>query len=82
VWGKPDGSLVWVPASDGPPSAQPLPPAAAAASEAPLPRPDPQPVATALGEARSGDAIPEGSVSPSLSLRGTIRSWNEPPHFY
>uniref|UniRef100_A0A0D3EJY9 Tower domain-containing protein n=1 Tax=Oryza barthii TaxID=65489 RepID=A0A0D3EJY9_9ORYZ len=60
VWGKPDGSLVWVPASDGPPSAQPLPPAAAAASEAPLPRPDPQPVATALGEARYGDAIPEG----------------------
>uniref|UniRef100_A0A0E0MRS6 Tower domain-containing protein n=1 Tax=Oryza rufipogon TaxID=4529 RepID=A0A0E0MRS6_ORYRU len=54
VWGKPDGSLVWVPASDGPP------PPAAAASEAPLPRPDPQPAATELGEARSGDAIPEG----------------------
>ncbi|EEC70000.1 hypothetical protein OsI_00530 [Oryza sativa Indica Group] len=68
VWGKPDGSLVWVPASDGPPSAQPLPPAAAAASEPPLPRPDPQPVATALGEARSG-CDSRRFVSPSLSLR-------------
>lgn len=71
VWGKPDGSLVWVPASDGPP------PPAAAASEAPLPRPDPQPAATELGEARSGDAIPEGSVSPSLSLSSRYYSFVE-----
>uniref|UniRef100_A0A0E0JEH1 Tower domain-containing protein n=1 Tax=Oryza punctata TaxID=4537 RepID=A0A0E0JEH1_ORYPU len=44
VWGKPDGSLIWIPASDGPPSA-------------PLPHPDPQPAATALREARSDHAI-------------------------
>ncbi|KAF0920312.1 hypothetical protein E2562_034791 [Oryza meyeriana var. granulata] len=56
VWGKPDGSLVWIPTSDGPPSAPPP----AVASEVPLLHADPQPDATALAEAHSGDAITEG----------------------
>uniref|UniRef100_A0A0D9UX46 Tower domain-containing protein n=1 Tax=Leersia perrieri TaxID=77586 RepID=A0A0D9UX46_9ORYZ len=54
VWGKPDGTLVWIPASDDPPSTPP-PAAAAAVSEAPILHPHPQPDA-----ADSGDAIIEG----------------------
>ncbi|OEL14131.1 Protein BREAST CANCER SUSCEPTIBILITY 2-like protein B [Dichanthelium oligosanthes] len=41
VWGKPDGSLVWVPASDAPPN--PPPPAPVAAADASAGPPDPAP---------------------------------------
>uniref|UniRef100_J3KWN6 Uncharacterized protein n=1 Tax=Oryza brachyantha TaxID=4533 RepID=J3KWN6_ORYBR len=53
MWGKPDGSLVWIPASDGPPSE-------AVPGEAPLVPPDPQPDAAAMEDAPSGDEIIEG----------------------
>ncbi|CAO2193802.1 unnamed protein product [Urochloa humidicola] len=68
VWGQPDGSLVWVPASDAPSAPPPPPPAADAAAGPPDPAPPhPLPPDGAPLEGTLGPDAADGGCLPSMA---------------
>ncbi|CAO2181017.1 unnamed protein product [Urochloa humidicola] len=67
VWGQPDGSLVWVPASNAPPAAAPPPPAAPAAGPPDPAPPHPPPPDGAPLEGTLGPDGADGGRLPSMT---------------